>query len=48
MRAIMCRIWREPGLITRLTLGCTLCPLSIAATVIKSLYEELVQLPMAT
>jgi len=38
----------EPGAITRLTSGCTFFPLSIAATFIISMYEELVQLPIAT
>ena len=38
----------EPGLIESSTSGATVLPRSIAATVIRSAREELVQLPMQT
>ena len=48
LRAIICRTCRDPGLTTRFTRWCTVRPLSMSAMVIRSLYEELVQLPTAT
>src|SRR3989338_2536921 len=50
LREIISKTCFEPGEIVMLTFGLTLCPpfLNISATTIKSLYEELVQLPMQT
>ena len=46
--ASMVSTWREPGLMVRLTSGCTVLPFRMAATFIISRYDELVHEPMQT
>ena len=46
--AILARILLEPGDITKLTSSFTFFPLSMAATFMRSVYDEFVQLPIAT
>ena len=47
-RASIAITWREPGAMPRPTRELTFLPLSIFATVTRSLYDEFVQEPMQT
>ena len=47
-RAIILKTCLDPGAMTRLTSGWTVLPFKILVTVMRSLKEEFVQLPMAT